>query len=702
MTQIVAVDVECYDPSIPGTRTLRFATKGFATRGRNLLAYSEDFANADWLKSGSTVTGGQASRINNSSAFTVSDADVVNSGYLQRTGIAYTSGDMVCWSIYVKKDDIGRATRFAGLQVSFGALGASGRADLKFDTSTGEREVTTTNAAGNTTLGSSGVLEEGEWWRAYIVASNDNATTVNPTLLPAYGASTSWVTSGTTSGSITAWGAQFEPLGLGSYIQTSGAAITDFAYYDGRIQQAANVSRNCFSDGHTFGRTRIGHGDMVLANSDGGLDYMLDYSFAGRRITIRLGTEYPDTRGLVAYTPILVGTMEQVELSWNRVVVRVRDRQQDLANPLQAIRYTGGGVTLEGNDADLKGKAKPLVFGKVFNVSPPQVDTNRRIYQLHTGEAISSLNAVYDNGALLTAGAAYASQADLLATAPAANQYRFWNDATAGAFFRLGSDPSGTVTADATGSGTITVGQLFNKILLKAGIASADIVAADITALDAAVSYQTGVFAGHDRDITTLELLDELCASVGAYYGCDVYGKFRIDRIVLPTGASVGTIKTNQIVSIERISSRDRGSGIPAWKVKLGYQRNYTRQDSTGSTATASRKAYIVEKYRREEAADASVKTANLLSPELEFNTVLVNKADAVAEASRLLTIYKTRRDMYEVTVRVDASLAAFLDLGRIITIEVNRFGMNNGKKFLIIGIRTNMQGYQFDLTLWG
>jgi hypothetical protein len=33
---------------------------------------------------------------------------------------------------------------------------------------------------------------------------------------------------------------------------------------------------------------------------------------------------------------------------------------------------------------------------------------------------------------------------------------------------------------------------------------------------------------------------------------------------------------------------------------------------------------------------------------------------------------------------------------------QINRFGMNTGKQFLIIGVRTNMRGYQFDLTLWG
>lgn len=111
---------------------------------------------------------------------------------------------------------------------------------------------------------------------------------------------------------------------------------------------------------------------------------------------------------------------------------------------------------------------------------------------------------------------------------------------------------------------------------------------------------------------------------------------------------------------------------------------------------------FLASEYRRIEAINSAVKTANLLSPELTFKTVLVNKNDAVNEANRLLDIYKERRDMYEVTIRVDETLASVLDLGKIVTLQVNRFGMSAGKKFLIIGIRTNMRGYQFDLTLWG
>ena len=483
-------------------------------------------------------------------------------------------------------------------------------------------------------------------------------------------------------------------------------------FYEGRIQQPANISRTCFSDAKTTGRTQIGYGDMVLVNNDGALDGLLAYSFAGRAITIKLGVVAPNSNRAPTWVTVIKGTMEQAELSWQKVIIRVRDRQQDVAKPLQQVRYAGsnvllGGVLngLEGVANDLKGKPKPQVFGRVFNVAPPQVNTDRRIYQVHAGGALSALLAAYDRGAPLSVGAVYTSQADMEANAPTAGQYRVWNDATAGCFVRLGGAPTGTITVDAVQGAAVanrTVGQLYSQILQAAGISPSDINSADITALDAAAPYEAGVYAPYDQDITALELLDTLCASVGAWYGCDASGAFRIGQIAVPSGAAVGTITATDILKIERVSSRDPGVGIPAWKMKIGYQRIYSVQNDLTAAVTDARKAYLAEEYRRVESSDASVKTANLTSPELEFLTVLTSASDAAAEADRRLAIYKVRRDMYQLTIRVDAALAAALDIGKIVTLQVARFGMSAGKNFLIIGIRTNMRGYQFDLTLWG
>lgn len=488
---------------------------------------------------------------------------------------------------------------------------------------------------------------------------------------------------------------------------TKGTDTPAHTYYEGRIQQPANVSRSMFAPGTTAGRSQIGFGNMVLTNMDGGLDALLDYSFAGRAITIKLGEVLPNSAGVPTWTTVLRGTMEQAELSWQQAVIRVRDRQQDLAQPLQQTRYAGTNALpagLEGVAGDIKGRPKPLVFGQVFNAPITLVNSTRLIFQAHEGSVLQSVDAVYDAGAALTAGAAYASQADMETNAPAAGQYRVWN-AAGGCYIRLGSNSAGIVTADLTQGATAadrTVAKVWRAILLKAGIVSGDISSADVTALDAACAYQVGVFLGSDRDMTALEACDIVCNSIGAWFGTDAQGVFRVGQLVLPTGASTGTITATDVVSIDRIASRDPGVGVPAWKVKVGFQRIWFVQEDAPASVPADRKGYLAQEYRRVEASDAAVKTANATSPELEFPTVLVSATDAAAEASRRLTIYKTRRDMLQVGVRVDSALASVLDLGKIVTLQLARYGLGAGKKFLVLGLRTDMQGRRFDLTLWG
>jgi hypothetical protein len=229
-----------------------------------------------------------------------------------------------------------------------------------------------------------------------------------------------------------------------------------------------------------------------------------------------------------------------------------------------------------------------------------------------------------------------------------------------------------------------------------------DISGGDIAALDALVAYPCGVFCSTGSDMSALQACDIVANSVGAWFASDASGMFRLGRLVLPGGASVGTLTATDVISVDRVSTSDPGVGIPAWKVKLGYQRIWTLQDDLTNSVSTARKGYLSNEYRRIEASDASVQTAYATSPEIEFLTTLVNAADATAEAARLLAIYKSRRDMLQLRVRVDPALAAVLDLGKVVTLQLARYGLSAGKPFLIIGVRTDLRGRLFDLTLWG
>jgi hypothetical protein len=674
MAQIIVAEIDAYDPAIAGVRTLRFGTQSYVTGGRNLVSYSERLWDTAFWAVGGTLA----------NFYTVTNSTDVRNIYGGVDGVAKFVANPSTAVLFLRKTVTLAAGSYAP-SIFIYVPQQAGVTSWLLQADAQDAEIA--SGATQTTFGS--------WVRV--------STSTLTTLASRGFWDFNIIVNGTAPApgfTFYAMAAQIDPSSVpGQYVKTEAATAPDFYFFDGRIQQPANIKRECFRDGRTFGRTQIGYGEMVLVNNDGALDELLNYSFVGRRIVITLGTLLPNMASPV-WTTILNGTMEQADLSWSKVTIRVRDKQLDLAKPLQETRYLGTGG-LEGT-TDLTSKPKPLVYGKVFNIAPPQIDTTRRIYQLHSGSAVVSVNAVYDRGLALPAGTAYTSQADMEANAPTGNQYRVWNDATAGCFIRIGYSPTGTITADVTQGATRTVGQLFNAILLKTGVPSLSISAADITALDAAVNYEVGVYVGFQQDRSTIDVLDELCASVGAWYGADATGIFRIGRIELPTGTEVATITRTDIIGIERIASRDPGVGVPSWRIRVAHEKLYTVQTDLGSNISDERKQYAASEYRRAQANDASVKTAIPLSPEMEFKTVLVNRSNAGSEAERLLAIYKQRRDVYQVTIRVDASTASVLDLGRIVKLEINRFGMSAGKKFLIIGITTNMRGYLYELTLWG
>lgn len=476
-------------------------------------------------------------------------------------------------------------------------------------------------------------------------------------------------------------------------------------YYDGRIQQPANVQRAVFGGSKTFGATTIGYGELVMVNNDGELDHLIGLGFDGREIVIELGIVTPSDAGVPTWITVLVGTMEQPEFNWDKVTVRVRDRQQDLVKPIQLNKYAGNNVLpsgLEGVAGDLMGKPKPRLYGPGFNLPVPAANTSKLVYQVSDG-AIYSVPAVYDRGVVLTAGADYATSALLLAATPAAGTAI---TCLAEGLFRLGSSPVGLITCDAVEGATAaarSTAQIMKRMLLDAGLAAGDISSTDVTALDAKNSAEIGYWASHQAEQTFIAALDACAGSIGAWYGIDRTGIFRMGRIEAPSGTSVATITPLEIIKIDRVASQDPGKGIPSYKINLGYKRFYSVQgtDLAGGV-TDARRSELSEEYRRVTSTDSTVKTAHLMATELTFDTLLIYAADAQTESDRRLALYKVRRDPLECRVALDSTLAASIDLGGIVTVQVPRFGYDAGKQFNSIGVRTDLRGGMLDLTLWG
>lgn len=189
-----------------------------AVRGRarlqNLLTWSEAFDNAAWAKSVTTVTANTtAAPDGTTTADTLEDTSTTAYGNVNQSSSAYASE--LTASAHIKKDAVGRATRFGMLRITFSG-GTTKVHDLKFDTSTGE----TTGAGGS-------VEELADYWR-FIVSATDTGgnTSASVTLYPAAGASATWALDAATTGSVIAWGAQLnDGLTALTYKKTEGSAF---------------------------------------------------------------------------------------------------------------------------------------------------------------------------------------------------------------------------------------------------------------------------------------------------------------------------------------------------------------------------------------------------------------------------------------------------------------------------------------------
>lgn len=175
---------------------------------------------------------------------------------------------------------------------------------------------------------------------------------------------------------------------------TTPADVPANAFYVPVIRSIPNIQRSISNVG-------IAYGTLALNNADDALTPLLGYGLDGRSIRILTSDKVNPT--YADFTEVLLATMERPELVGDELHVKIVDNKYQLTVPLQTTKFAGSGPgTLEG-DADLKDKSKPVCVGIAPNVSPPPVETAKRIYQVSDG-LVASIDAVYDRGVRLQFG----------------------------------------------------------------------------------------------------------------------------------------------------------------------------------------------------------------------------------------------------------------------------------------------------------
>jgi hypothetical protein len=692
---VTLVEITAYDPSVT-----------------NKLIRSGELDNAVWSKTAVTIAANAATAPDGSlSADTIVETAANAFHVVAQYTTGFTAGVPVMASGHLKANGRSR------VRVQTDTSPNSGTAD--FDLAAGTVGTVTGIASAPRLI----PLGNG-WWRFAVIWTPASSAAMGIKLILA--ASTYGVAYlGDGVSGMHGWGFMLDPSGtLNDIVRTTSVAgpgtrilrfasgrgrmtgpgdVPPHAHFAPRLQQPVNFSRTLFSNARVTGGSKVGAGEMVLNNTDQGLGYLRDLGIDGRDITVRVGAQdaaYPS-----GFTTFLTGTAEQVEVGARTATIRLRDRLQVLSLPLQATRYTGSNVLpagAEGTADDIKGQPKPLLYGRRYQVSPVLVNTAKLTFQLHDG-AIQAVDAVYDMGIALTAGADYANLAALEAAAPGAGTYV---TCLALGLFRLGSAPAGKVTADArgdsTGSYLSKVGEIVQRILTtRCGVAAGDIDTASFTALNAAAPGEIGFYA--TSDTTRQEAIDTILASVGAWLAPTRTGLWQIGQLVAPSGTPVATFTDVEILALDSRATNDDARGVPVWRVTVRY-KPYTAGAATADIAagvTQARRAELLQPWRDTTATDTTVQAKHLLATDLVRETLLNIASDAATEASRLLALHGVRRDFVQAEVWLTEANAS-VDLGRVVRLVTPRLGYGAGRDFIVVGITVDGRRQRLTLDLWG
>jgi len=473
-------------------------------------------------------------------------------------------------------------------------------------------------------------------------------------------------------------------------------------FFEPTLIDPGSFGVQAFTDGRTGGGVQLQTGDIVLSNAEGQYDAWKGYGFDGRAITIRYGDPSSGYPG--SLTTLFSGTVEGVEITWEQAVIRLRDKQFILQVPMLPNHYAGTNSLpngIEGTANDIKGQVKPRLYGRVYNIAPPCVNTSLLIYQV-SDRAVDDISAVYDRGASVTKGSDYATNALLQAATVTSGTYA---TCMAEGLFRLGSAPAGLITADATeyvyGSYN-TAGQILKRMALDAGVPSGSISGSDVAAMDVSNSAALGIWVNDAS--TFVDAMDQIANSIGAYYGFDGSGTLRMAVLTPPSGTAVLTLEDWQVLEgIER--KIPSNTAIPLWAAQVNHSKVYSVQDSDlAGSVTQAQRGFIGKEYRSVRSEDASIKTQFLLAQQLIVDSLMVDTtgASASTEADRLLALFKVPRDIFDVPVPLDVMVGTSLPMLSVVSLVVSRFGMSSGKLFRLIGYQLELSQHQLVLTLWG
>lgn len=405
------------------------------------------------------------------------------------------------------------------------------------------------------------------------------------------------------------------------------------------------------------GATTPQYGNIVIDNGDGAFDSWLTLNFSGRAARVYLGAaNWPKA----AFRAVWIGVIATMQVGdVNTFVVQIRSRQHLMNQNVESTVFASGAPM----PSTTAGKYYPLCYGDCRNVSPILIDAS---YLGSYGRYRVNAAACYAIDEVRSKGVAVA-----------------FTDGADGTFYITGTN-DGEITCDVRGmkSGANLIDdikEIITDICITRGpFQTADFDTATWTNLATTFPQKLGLYVA--QPVPIYQLLDQLCASVGAFYYVTRDGLINIKQFAL-SGASTLDIGVNQIAA--------RGLSVtkvyqPIDKLRRGYLRQWTVQQYTAAGASLDDREVWLNAYAYKVSTNAAAtnitKTAE---PEIE-GTLLTSGTDCQTEADRWMTIWGSVRVQFQVKCFTDG---ARVNLGDRVTLTHPRYGLEDGVTGTVVAV---------------
>ncbi|MHA0362325.1 hypothetical protein ACXY6Z_10445, partial [Sphingomonas aquatilis] len=355
---------------------------------------------------------------------------------------------------------------------------------------------------------------------------------------------------------------------------------------------------------------------------------------------------------IAAYKKAFTGAMGPLVRDDDRTAkITLLGPESALVRDLLTTSFAGTG-NIEGT-AEMVGRLKPWAIGAVTNVEPILIDPVSLIYWVDGG---STVTAVYENALTNDAPAATLDSFSALKAATIAPGK--WMRAPG--MFRLGSQPSGKITADAGTASTVNAAIV--ALMRAAGIADAKIGPSI-----RAASWPYNLYV--TDQITILEAIRTAAYAAGQYLIADAAGVWHLAPFTSTKapGRLVADQSSDPIVLPDSI--RALPAAAPAWRVKVGHTRVWSTHSSSEISPAIREQAE--RNAANEKAAQDAADTADLALADATFARKRVDNqaTDGVLDRTEKLQLV---RDFEGYTAERAALIATGQGLG--VTTEVDAY----------------------------